>query len=130
MHLEPAKYRKGAYTQQAQDSGVFFFFDDEGIEVELYTVPYMEVFARDDYGGYFTRRDGGDEGIYYIVAKRECFWFADSFQNFVELTAQWRKHLKNDRSVRVFASWEDAQREFEIVDLDIFLSNWGLNWER
>ena len=66
IHTEQAKIRKELpqYQEMAERAGVFFFFEDEDIpNAPFFTVPYMELVARDRDGGWYGRAESIGDGV-------------------------------------------------------------------
>ncbi len=121
INAAPAQCRNEEYPKLAKQFDVHFFFSDDNVQLDLYTVPFMEAFAADSCGGIFAKVDNEPGQIYYIDTNNTPFKVAKSFEDFVKNTAHWRECIEADLSVRAFSSREAAEQVFEIVGLDTLL---------
>lgn len=115
VNSEPRRYRENELVKWAEKNEVRFFFDGEETGVSLYTVPFTEAFATDEDGGYFVKSCGQ---IVYIDRDKRTYKLSDSFEGFMKNLADWRERLTEDESVFAFSSREEAEKRFEIIDLD------------
>ena len=105
---------------------VQFLFDGDIPEMSFYSVPWIEIFAKDSQGGYFAGLGGVpdlDEAgiILYIDIDRKVFKLADNLRQFVEEPDECKKHRTDFRDVAIFESREKAYEKFEFIDPeDIF----------
>lgn len=108
------------YERFAREYDVHFLFDDDAVQMEFYTVPWTEVFARDSLGGFLAilNGDAQSEGtVCLISADRKCFFVAENIRAFVEKTDGWQENLKLMKRVKVFESMEDAEKEFSFLKI-------------
>ncbi len=117
INVAPAKMRNAPIIQEGAANGIHFFFDEEDISLGMYTVPFLEAFARDNHGGVFAKETDDTAPVYYIDADRQVFQAAPSFQAFIADLATWKTHLQPNESVAAFASKEDARQVYEICKL-------------
>lgn len=121
IHIESAKYRGEQSERFARECDFHFWFDDEKPELEIYTVPKMEVVGRDSCGGLFVCNGGSflreEEPMYYLDQKRRCFRIAQNSRKFLDCGMKWRDSLIPSDAIEVFASKEKAKKKFNIIDL-------------
>ncbi len=122
INSAPAKMRNEPIIQKGADCGIYFFFDDENIQLNLYTVPFMEAFARDGAGGVFAKPSEDDAPVFYFNAALQPFQVAKNLQAFINDMSAWREHLLPDQMVEAYASRMNAQRVHEIHDLNDLLA--------
>ncbi|WP_195988224.1 hypothetical protein [Clostridium sp. D53t1_180928_C8] len=85
------------YQQYADEYDIHFIFDDDIVELSFYTVPQVDVFARDRQGGLigtvgsFTDLQS-DLPICYVNKNKECFLMANSGKEFLERCKSWKNN--------------------------------------
>ena len=135
--------------------GMSFLLEGQVLEVPLYAVPYLEVFASDGRSGWFAATsEGGDGPLYHINRDRSVCLLSDCYRAFFnEMISDpdWRqkrlpggpwprlpedpegrkklaaelgapvpspkKTVEPGPLPRVFASREEAEREFPVLDI-------------
>mgnify|MGYP001027130728 FL=1 len=135
--------------------GMSFLLEGQVLEVPLYAVPYLEVFASDGRSGWFAATsEGGDGPLYHINRDRSVCLLSDCYRAFFnemisdpdwrqkrlpggpwprlpedpegrkELAAELgapvpspKKTVEPGPLPRVFASREEAEREFPVLDI-------------
>ncbi len=117
INAAPSKMRNAPIIQEGSKNGIHFFFDDEDISLGIYTVPFMEAFARDDNGGIFAKEIDDNAPVYYINADLQVFQAASTFQVFITDLESWKVNLRPSQSVQTFSSRADAQLTYNIFDL-------------
>ncbi|WP_394272352.1 hypothetical protein [Butyricicoccus sp.] len=112
----PERDREAARIYEAR-LGILFLFAGDAPELPFYTVPQVEVFARDGDGWLATvwqPTDGEDDApVCYIDADRQCWRAADSFRQLLD-RPDWKRQLAPMKGIAVYASRKDAARELGI----------------
>ena len=89
-------------------------------EIQIYTVPYVLVMARTDDGGYIVALDedgfSSKRPICYISEEGECYQVASNGKNFLKGGRAWRESRVPYKELRIFASREEAEKEYDILD--------------
>lgn len=121
IHTEQAKVRKELpqYQEMAKRAGVFFFFEDEDIpNAPFFTVPYMELVARDRDGGWYGRAESIGDGVYCVTPDGAVFLVSEGMERFSgRLLAgeEVRELWEPVPELRVYPSKAEAAREVELV---------------
>lgn len=74
IYSMPVKY-KNQYEMIESENEIFFIFDDSILQVDFYSVPRIDIFAKDNQGGYFgtvgtiTDIEDTDAPICYMLYK-------------------------------------------------------------
>lgn len=118
------KDKNEEYQRYADEYDVRFIFDDDVPEIDFYTVPWIDLFARDSKGGFWGTigtMTAFDENapICYIDSDHRCFRAADSGQEFLKDLRENKIELKREDSVVFYKSLEDAENELEFVKLNL-----------
>ncbi len=125
INTEPARMRNEQIVQDAADSGISFFFDDEQVSVNLYTVPFTVCFARDNCGGCFVKETDDDTPVYYIDSDRHIGKVAENFSAFLKNLPFWRENRIPDQRIVIFSSREEAEQVYEIYSMnELIAKNW------
>lgn len=117
------KDKNEEYQRYADEYDVRFIFDDDVPKVDFYTVPWIDLFARDSKGGFWGTigaiTDFNENApICYIDSDHRCFLAADSGQEFLKGLKENKIELKRDESVVFYKSREDAEKELEFIKLN------------
>ncbi len=123
INSAPVKMRGEEIVQDAARCDVWFFFDDDHITLELYTVPFAESFAWDGCGGFFVKEQEMDAPVYYIGPDRRVGRAADNFESFLRDLKIWKENLQPASSLKAFSSREEAQRVYQIYDMEELIAN-------
>ena len=132
IHTEQAKIRKELpqYQEMAKRAGVFFFFEDEDIpNAPFFTVPYMELVARDRDGRWYGRAESIGDGVYCVTPDGAVFLVSEGMERFSrrllageEVRELWEPALE----LTVYPSKEAAAQVVELVPLEELLPK---GWE-
>ena len=96
------------------------------MQIDFYTVPQVDVFARDSQGGYFGTIGQmtdleANAPICYIDKSKQCFLVSENGIAFLENAQSWRMYLQECDEVKIYDSKEDAMKELDFLNLDEFL---------
>lgn len=111
--------RNAEYVRWEQEYGIRFIFDDMQVEVPFYAVPWVDIFAVDNQGGYLgtvgemTDMEGDAPVCYFKDG--ECYLIAENGPDFMEKAADWRSCLTDYPEVAMYDSMEQAARALEFV---------------
>ncbi len=125
LNSAPVKMRGEQIIQDAAGCGVYFFFDDDAVLLNLYTVPYTESFAWDRHGGFFVKEMDDAAPVYYIDSDRRVGKAAENFSAFLENLPFWKENTMPDQGIAAFSSREEAEQVYKIYNLDeLIAKNW------
>ena len=103
------------YQELADLFDICFLFDDDVPIADFYSVPWIDIFAKDSHGGYFAGFQGTvglDEAVpvLYIDSGKNIYRIADNLKDFLD-SPTWcmEKKMVTDE-VKIFKSKEEAQR--------------------
>ena len=92
----PAGKRFDAFVMTCEENGFTSLQRKRGINLiwegmlpkpEFYPVPSLTFFAHDGRGGYFAHSGKGlESSIYFVSNKLECWYLAENFRTFVQMT--------------------------------------------
>lgn len=123
MPLSVKRKEGEAYDEFARNYGIHFIFDDYIPEIDFYTVPKIEVAATDNDGGFiasvgepFSLHDSVP--LIYISAERKAYLITEDSSEFISIASKWRERLTPYDGVSLYASKEDARKEYLIIDLE------------
>ena len=110
------------YQQYEEQYDIQFIFDDKQPDIDFYTVPMVEIFARDSIGGYIgTVGENVDyestAPICYISKNKECFLIAESFKCLISEPDNWKEKMTPYYEVKIFSSKKEAENNFEFFDV-------------
>ncbi len=91
-----AIYKNAEYQKFAEDYDIYFIFDDEIPSVNFYTVPQVDIFAKDSQGGWLGKMygdNGADIGVCYIDESEKCYLVAESTEEFLKIADSWKEKL-------------------------------------
>ena len=120
-----ARAKNAEYQKYADIYDLRFIFDDDIPQISFYTVPHVDIFARDSLGGLFgtigqTTGIAVVAPICYISDSNECFLIANSLREFLQMLESghdWRTAMISNRDISFFQSKADAEQSFEFVDI-------------
>lgn len=116
-----SRCRNAEYDRWGQEYGISFIFDDMQVEVPFFAVPWVDIFAVDNQGGYLgtvgemTDMEGDAPVCYFKEGK--CYLIAESGPDFMEKAADWRSCLTDYPEVAMYDSMEQAARALEFVSV-------------
>ncbi|WLR57000.1 hypothetical protein LC048_09080 [Mesobacillus subterraneus] len=114
--------RNEAYKKYAADYDIQFIFDDDIPHIEFYTVPHLDIMAKDSKGGFIGTIDQqcdleSDAPIYYINKDLECLIISENGEGFLSNIESWQDNLKPYEKLTVYRSKAEAEMELEFIDL-------------
>lgn len=120
-----ARSKNAEYQKYADIYDLRFVFNDDIPQINFYTVPHVDIFARDSLGGLFgtigqTTGIAVVAPICYIRDGKECFLIANSLKIFIQMLESgqdWRTTMIPDHDITFFTSKADAERRFEFVGI-------------
>ncbi len=123
MPLSVKRKEGEAYDDFARKYGIYFIFDDCIPEIDFYTIPRIEVAATDDNGGFiasvgepFSLRD--PVPLVYISADRKAYLITEDSSKLLSIASEWRNKLVPFDAITLYASKEDARKEYPIIDFE------------
>lgn len=123
MSLSVKQKEGEAYDDFARKYGIHFIFDDCIPEIDFYSIPQIEIAATDNDGGFiasvgepFSLRD--PVPLIYISADRKAYLITEDSSEFISIASKWRERLTPYDGISLYASKEDARKEYPIIDLE------------
>lgn len=118
--------RKEVYQTYANDYDIQFYFDDDIPHLELFTVPHVDIMAKDSKGGFigivYQQCDAeSDAPICYINSDLECFIISENVEDFLSHIEIWQDNMKDYDKITVYRSKAEAENELEFIDLSDIL---------
>ena len=118
--------RNEEYQTYANDYDIQFIFDDDIPHLEFYTVPYVDIMAKDSKGGFIgtvgQQCDLKSEApICYINKELESFKISENGKDFLSKVESWRDNMKPYDKITVYRSKAEAETELEFIDLSDIL---------
>ena len=110
------------YQQYADEYDIHFIFNDNIPKLSFYTVPQVDIFAKDSESGLigtvgsFTDLQS-NLPICYINKNKECFLIANSGKEFLESVENWRNNLKLYNEVIFYESKLEAEKELKFINI-------------
>lgn len=126
IYSMPIKY-KNEYTDLESRKKIHFIFDDFIPQIDFYTVPLIDIFAKDNHGGFFgtlgTTIDLDDTKalICYIDKDKNVFKVADCLREFIFEFDNVNEDLwfkQPMEGITFFNSLEEAKQQFDFIDID------------
>jgi hypothetical protein len=119
-----AHYKNEEYQKCASDYDIQFIFDDDIPHLEFFTVPHVDIMAKDSKGGFigtvYQQCDSeSDAPICYINRDLECFIISENIEDFLSNIGTWQDNLKPYDKIIVYRSKAEAETELEFIDLSI-----------
>ena len=119
VHREPEALRGNPAMEPFRQEDFHFFFEGDTVRPEFYTVPAVVLLGRDSAGGWFA--SVGEEGafqdnvpLFYLSAERKAYAVTGESRQFLTGNFRWRETLRPTDAVRVYASRQEAEREYRI----------------
>lgn len=114
--------RNEEYQRYANDYDIQFIFDDYIPHLEFYTVPQVDIMAKDSRGGFIgTIGQSCDlesnAPICYINKDLECFIIAENGADFLSNIESWQNNLKPYDKITFYRSKVEAEMKLEFIDL-------------
>lgn len=112
------------YQKFANDYDIHFIFDDDIPHLGFYTVPYVDIMAKDSKGGFIGtvgQQCDLESGapICYINRHLECLIISENGEDFQSNIESWQDNLKPYDKITVYRSKAEAERELEFIDLSV-----------
>lgn len=117
-------HKNEEYQKYANDYDIQFIFDDDIPHLVFYTVPYVDIMAKDSKGGFIgtvgQQSDlESDAPICYINRDLECLIISENGEDFLNNIESWQDNLKPYDKITVYRSKAEAKKELEFIDLSI-----------
>lgn len=112
------------YQKFASDYDIQFIFDDNIPHLEFFTVPHVDIMAKDSKGGFigtvYQQCDlESDAPICYINRDLECLIISENAEDFLSNIGTWQDNLKPYDKITVYRSKAEAETELEFIDLSV-----------
>jgi hypothetical protein len=116
------KDKNEEYQRYANDYDIHFIFDDDIPVLSFYTVPQVDILARDSEGGFIgtvsQRADlESDAPICYVNNHQQCFLIAKNGKEFLEIVDSWKQHLEPYSDIVFYSSKSEAEKELEFIEV-------------
>lgn len=117
-------HKNEEYQKYANDYDIQFIFDDDIPHFEFYTVPYVDIMAKDSKGGYIGTVGqqcdlDSDAPICYINRDLECLIISENGEDFLSNIGAWQDNLKPYDKITVYRSKAEAEMKLEFIDLSV-----------
>lgn len=123
MPLSVKRKEGEVYADFAKKYGIHFIFDDDIPDIDFYSVPRLDIGAKDDVGGFiasvtepFSLSD--PISLVYISPDRQCYLITKDATEFLSIVSEWRDRLIPFDGVTLYASKEKVKQEYEIIDFE------------
>ncbi|TQS75213.1 hypothetical protein DX933_07705 [Ornithinibacillus gellani] len=109
------------YQKYASDYDIQFIFDDDIPHLAFFTVPHVDIMAKDSKGGligtvYQQCDSESDAPICYINRDLECFIISKNVEDFLNNIVTWQDNVKPYDKITVYRSKAEAEAELEFID--------------
>ncbi|MHA6252600.1 hypothetical protein [Oceanobacillus sp. CAU 1775] len=110
------------YQIYANDYDIQVIFDDDIPHIEFYTVPHVDIMAKDSRGGFigivYQAYDSERVApICYINMDLECFIISENVKDFLSNMGSWQDNMKPFDKIKFYRSKAEAETELEFIDL-------------
>ena len=110
------------YQRYADAYDIQFIFDDCVPKLRFYTVPLVDIVAKDSDGGFIGSLGQqfdleNDSPICYINKDLECFIVSENGKKFLENIESWKKNLIPYDKITFYTSKEEAESKLDFFDL-------------
>lgn len=110
------------YQRYADDYDIQFIFDDCIPSLRFYTVPLVDIVAKDSDGGFIGSLGQqfdleSDSPICYINKELECFIVSKNITEFLENVESWKKNLMLYDKITFYTSKGEAESKLEFFNL-------------
>lgn len=110
------------YQRYADDYDIQFIFDDCIPSLRFYTVPLVDIVAKDSDGGFIGSLGKqfdleSDSPICYINKELECFIVSKNITEFLENVESWKKNLMLYDKITFYTSKGEAESKLEFFNL-------------
>lgn len=117
-------HKNEEYQKYANDYDIQFIFDDDIPHLEFYTVPYVDIMAKDSKGGFIGTVGQqcdlkSDAPICYFNRHLECLIISKNGEDFLSNIGSWQDNLKPYDKITVYRSKAEAEMELEFIDLSV-----------
>jgi hypothetical protein len=113
--------KNGEYKKFANEYDIDFIFDDNIPKVDFYTIPMVDIFAADNFGGYICSLGHPTDideyfPICYIDKNRNCYLIADTGKDFLKNVQNWKSIKTPYTDIEFFTSLAEAREKYEFLD--------------
>lgn len=126
IYSMPVKY-KTQYKMIENKNEILFIFDDSIPQIDFYAVPRVDIFAKDNQGGYFgtvgtiTDIEDLEAPICYIDKNQDIFKVANCLREFLfpsDTINQNLKHMEPMLDMTLCNSFQEAKEQFDFIDIE------------
>lgn len=115
-------YRNEEYQRYTIDYDIQFIFDDCIPHLDFYTVPQVDIMAKDSKGGFIGTIGQpcdleSDAPICYINKDLKCFIISENGAGFLSNISCWQNNLKPYDKISFYHSKAKAEIELEFMNL-------------
>ncbi len=108
------------YQRYADEYNIHFIFDDKLLNIDFFTVPWIDIVAWDSDGGYIGTVGGttdmeSDLPICYIDKDRKIYLLASDLKEFLKNCENWKVKLKPCGEIEIFTSKEEASKKYNFI---------------
>lgn len=126
IYSMPVKYKE-QYEVIESKNEILVIFDDYIPQVDFYAIPRIDIFARDNYGGYFgtvgniTDIEDLEAPICYIDKNQDAFKVANCLKGFLfpsETINESQKHMEPLLDMTLCNSFQEAKEQFDFINIE------------
>ena len=112
------------YLRYADVYDIHFIFDDDVPVPDFYTVPQVDILARDSNDGFIGTIGQesdleSDAPICYINNRHECFLIDRSGKEFLDMEVSWKNNMEPYSGITFYSSKSEAEKELEFFDISL-----------
>ena len=116
----PVEDRDEEYQRYADEYDIHFIFDDRMVNIDFFTVPWIDIMAWDSEGGYIGTVGGTTDmesylPICYIDKDRKTYLIAADLKEFLGNCKNWKSELKLCEAIEIFTSKEEANKKYTFI---------------
>ena len=115
------KHKNDEYKRFAEEYDIHFIFEDDVPKVDFYTIPMVDIFAVDSFGGYIGSIGQHadlqqDIPICYVDSEKNCYLIAKNGAEFLSKVQHRKEQMKLYTEIEFFDSYEMARKKYEFLD--------------
>lgn len=121
VYSMPVKDKCEEYASIADLYDIHFIFDDDIPAMDFYSVPQIDIMARDSFGGFLGTLGEissleSKAPICYIDCHKNCFLVASNMKDLLGSPDNWKEKARPCKEITLFSSKGDAMKNLNFVD--------------
>ena len=110
------------YKRFADEFDIHFIFEDNIPQIDFYTVPMVEIFAKDSHGGYIGSLGESvnlykDIPICYIDKNKQTYIIAKTGKEFLDDVSHWKDNFVLYEDIEIFDSLQAAKSQYNFLNI-------------